>query len=106
MRTKELQIEATAGKPYGHVPGHYYHDVDVSIQRKANGRWFVAVLETWGNCQGHDEEHGRCHICGRGNSLDDAQAQAERLAQTAGINQEYLAQALSQAACEAEEQAG
>jgi len=37
------------------------------------------------NCQGHAEEHGRRKICGRGNSLDDAQAQAERLAQNAGI---------------------
>lgn len=103
MRTKEIQVKATAGRPYGHVPGHHYHDVDVWIQRSANSRWFVTVLETWGSCQGRDEEHGRHQICGRGKSLDDAQAQAERLAQAAGINQEYLAQALSQAASEAEE---
>jgi hypothetical protein len=104
MTTKEIQVHSTARKPYGHIPGHHYHDVDVWTQRKANGRWFVIVLETWGNCQGHDEEHGQRQICGRGNSLAAAEAQAEQLAKTADINREYLAQALSQAASEAEEQ--
>jgi|ERR1039458_1716404 hypothetical protein len=103
MNKKQIEVSVTTGKPYGHVPGHYYHDVEVSIERKATGRWVVDVLETWGNCQGHDEEHGRTHIIGRGPTLDAATDRAIQLAGAANINQEYLVQSLSQAASEAEE---
>ena len=104
MKTEELIVISTAGKPYGHAPEQYYHDVDVYVLRKDDGRWFVNVLETWGNhCRGHDEEHGRRQISGQGKSLEDALAQVERLAQAAGINREYLEEAVCEAVTEVEE---
>jgi hypothetical protein len=103
MITKQIQVTVTTGKPYGHVPGNSYHDVEVTIERKTNGRWIVDVLEIWGSCQGHDEEHDRNHVIGRGITLDAAIEQADRLATAARINKAYLAQSLSQAANEAEE---
>jgi hypothetical protein len=103
MNKKQIQVSVTTGNPYGHVPGHHYHDVEVSIERKPTGRWVVDVLETWGNCQGHDEEHGRNHVVGRGITLDAATDRAIQLASAAKIDQKFLVQSLSQAASEAEE---
>src|SRR5262245_46503982 len=49
------KIIGEAGRPYGHVPGHEYLDVEV-LKRRSN---FV-LLVTWGSAQGrHDQEHGR-----------------------------------------------
>lgn len=56
-------ITASAGRPYGHVPGHRYVDVHVAVEAK--GR--VAKLTiTWGSAQGYDEEHGREEYARRG----------------------------------------
>lgn len=105
MKTKKIQVTVTTGKSYGHVPGHHYHDVEVSIERKTNGRWMVDILETWGNNQGYDEEQGKRQVIGRDSTLDAAVERAERLAITAGIEKSFMAQSLSQAASEAEEKA-
>ena len=105
MKTKRILVQATTGKSYGHVPGHHYHDVEVSIERKTNGRWMVAILETWGSNQGYDEEQGIRQVTGRDVILAAAVERAERLAMAAGIDKSYLAQSLSQAASEAEETA-
>jgi hypothetical protein len=57
MKTMKT-IETSAGKPYGHVPGHDYHDVDCMLREQRGG--YVCVLtETWGT---GDEERGR-NIC-------------------------------------------
>lgn len=92
---------ATVGTEYGHVPGHNYHDVEVTITEKA-GRWSVRVLETWGSAQGYDEEHGRHEVVGRGDTLAEAERDARELAMAAEIHPEYFVQALSQAAAEAD----
>ncbi len=100
------EVTVTVGKEYGNVPGHRFHDVTVTIRKRKTGRWPVRVLETWGVCQpGHNEEHGGKEVVGRGEDLNEAVADAERLAERAGINTEYLAQALCQAADEAEDEA-
>ena len=105
MKNKQIEVSVTTGKKYGHIPGNYYHDVEVSIERKPNGRWVVDVLEIWGSNQGDDKERGRKRVVGRDVILATAIERAERLAGEAKINQEYLAQSLSQAASEAEEAA-
>lgn len=105
MKTKRIQVTVTTGKSYGHVPGHHYHDVEVSIERKTNGRWMVDILETWGNNQGYDEEQVKRQVIGRDATLDAAVERAERLAMVAGIDKSFLAESLSQAAREGEEAA-
>ena len=93
---------ACEGKIYGHVPGHQYHDVYVTIFRRAGG-YRCCVAETWGSCQGYDEEHGRREVSGRGESIHGAVEDARRLAENAGIDEEYLTTALSSAEDEAED---
>ena len=100
---KPIETTGSAGKQYGHVPGHQYHDVDVTITRRSSGRWRVSVLETWGSAQGYDEEHGRKTVVGRGDDLDSALADARDLAERADIDAAFLAEALSEAADEAED---
>jgi len=45
-----------AGRPYGHVPGHTY--LDVEVFRAGRG---YCLLIVWGSAQGgdYDQEHGR-----------------------------------------------
>jgi hypothetical protein len=57
-----MSIYASAGREYGHVPGHNYHDVDVEVTGPHAGRYVATATETWGSAQGHDEEHGRNEI--------------------------------------------
>jgi hypothetical protein len=92
-----------AGKEYGHVPGHTYHDVDVVVSRRGEGKYRCHVVESWGSCQGHDEEHGRREAVGRGGSIREAVGEARGRAKEAGVVCEYLEQALSLAEDEAEE---
>jgi hypothetical protein len=80
MKTKHIQVTVKTGKSYGHVPGHHYHDVEVTIERKTNGRWMVDILETWGSDQGYDEEQGKKQVIGRDATLDAAIERANRLA--------------------------
>lgn len=61
-------IEASAGRPYGHVPGHSYRDVDI----EAEGR-IASLTITWGSAQGsYDEEHGRREYARRGSDIAGA----------------------------------
>ena len=83
MKIKKIQVTVTSGKSYGHVPGHHYHDVEVSIERKPNGRWMVDILETWGNNQGYDEEQGKRQVIGRDATLDAAVERATLLGSAA-----------------------
>lgn len=99
----ELASTST-GKPYGHVPGHCYCDVDVVISHKpGTGSFRVHVVESWGSCQGYDEEHGRSEVIGRGESIRRAVADARERAKAADIKMEYAEQSLSKAEDEAEE---
>lgn len=92
----------SAGKEYGHVPGHQYHDVDVVISHRS-GRYRCHACESWGSAQGYDEEHGRREAIGRGESIAEAVRDARTRAHDAGITCEYLEQALSLAEDAAEE---
>lgn len=94
--------ESCVGKPYGHVPGHQYHDVETLISAKS-GRYRVHVVESWGSAQGYDEEHGRREVIGRGDCLRDAIDDAGDAAKTAGMDESYLIQSLHKAMDEAEE---
>jgi len=88
---------AYAGTPYGHVPGHHYHDVDVSISRRGNA-YRVHVCETWGDAQGYDREAGRLEAFGYGTSVEQAVDCAERKGITIGIDCQLAARALALAA--------
>lgn len=88
--------ECNVGTPYGHVPGHQYNDVTVTIENRG-GDYRCRVLEVWGSAQGYDEEHGRKSVVGRGASVSEAVQDAKGLAVEAEIDGNYLAQALSQA---------
>lgn len=104
---KTIKATGSAGTEYGHVPGHQYHDVDVTITRSRRGKWTVEVLETWGSAQGYDEEHGRKKVIGRGDDLRDAMSDARERADKATIDNDrmgYLEQALSGAENEANEE--
>jgi hypothetical protein len=100
------QSSESAGKAYGHVPGHQYHDVDVvvSVIERADGDKFRChVVESWGSAQGYDEEHGRREAIGRGESIREVCRDARSRAEQAGIDCEYLEQAMSKAEDTAEE---
>ena len=98
---KTIKVTTSAGKEYGHVPGNHYLDVDVTITRTRSGRWTIGVVETWGSCQGRDEEHGRKTVMAVGRTLEDAVAKANCRAEAADLHKAYTAQALSCAEAEA-----
>lgn len=92
----ELASESV-GKPYGHVPGHHYHDVEVVISKRADS-FRVHVVESWGSAQGYDEEHGRREVIGRGGSIGSACDNALLMAKDAGLMAcEYTVQAVTKA---------
>jgi hypothetical protein len=93
---------ASSGNANGHVPGHCFRDVDVSISTRS-GRFRVHVCENWGSCQGHDEEHGRRETITRGDTIAATIADARSSATRAGITTELLEQALNLAGDAAEE---
>jgi hypothetical protein len=101
---KAINATGSAGKAYGHVPGHQYHDVDVTIRRTRNGCWTVEILETWGSAQGYDEEHGRKKVIGRDDSLESAVRDARQRATSADIDPDYTDEAVSEAESEAAEE--
>ena len=104
---EELASESV-GVPYGHVPGHQYHDVDVviSVRNKvAGGGYRVHIVESWGSAQGFDEEHGRREVIGRGGSIRAAIVDTRERVVRATITVEFFEQALSLAEDAAEEAA-
>ena len=90
----ELASES-AGKEFGHVPGHTYHDVDVVISERG-GKFRCHVVESWGSAQGYDEEHGRREVIGRGDSIREAVREAADRGGKAGMAW-YLIEAMSKA---------
>lgn len=103
MKTKTIQLSVATGSPGGHVPGHPYHDVKVTVNRKINGRWLVTILETWGSNRGHDEEIGRRQVIGREATLEKTLEQARQLGLRVGMKKALLEQSISLAASEAKE---
>src|SRR5262245_32532927 len=100
--TGNIEVEVEVG--HEGPPGSPYHTVTVRVRRRSSGRLSVQVYEEWGSNQGYHETHGSNEVYGRADDLDEALADAERQAQEAGVNRQYLAQALSKAANEAEDQ--
>ena len=93
-----------AGRPYGHVPGHQWHDVDVVISER-DGRFRCHVVESTGSSQGRgaDQEHNRTEVIGRGDSITEAADNARQMAVDADVHLAYLTSALSLAVDAAEE---
>jgi hypothetical protein len=91
----QVIAEGCSGRQYGHVPGHQYHDVEVGVGSKGS-QYRAVVLETWGSAQGYDEEHGRRKVAARGTDPRDCLAECVARAHAAGIEGEYLPQALSE----------
>ena len=81
----EMIAEGSAGREYGHVPGHSYHDVTVGIGKKG-AQYRAVALETWGSAQESDEEHGRRKVVARGSDPRAVLAQCAARARAAGIN--------------------
>lgn len=53
--SNDSTITASAGRPYGHVPGHSFLDVEITAER-CGSRWIATLSITAGNAQ---ESHGR-----------------------------------------------
>lgn len=91
-----------SGLPYGHVPGHYYDDVEVCITHRGQS-FRCQVVQSWGSAQGYDEEQGRNTVAGYGDSLDSACGDAARRAKESGIDAAHLQAAMAKARDEAED---
>jgi hypothetical protein len=81
------KIAVSAGRPYGHVPGHSYLDVDMTCRAARDGRWLATVTIVWGSARGGaqwDQEHGRVEYAATGS---DARAAIER-AQREALSEE------------------
>lgn len=97
--------EGCAGKAYGHVPGHQFHDVEVAVAlRASDGRFRAAARETLGCSQGRGRDQtNECRdVVGFGDTLAEALAQVQDRASSAGFNTEYLVRAVCRAQDEAE----
>ena len=103
MKTEAFQITVNTGKAHGRGPGHNYHDLQVTIGRKHNGRWSVNIIESWGTDSGFDEEQAQKHVTGRDATLELALDRATRLAVAASIDQSFLEKSLNQAVNQAKE---
>lgn len=87
--------EEEIGVPFGHVPGHQYHDVEAAVMTRGE-KIRVVILETWGSAQGYDEEHGRHKVVAIDTELSLAIQTARERAKEAEVCPEFLVQALSQ----------
>lgn len=94
----QWKLLARGGEPYGHVPGHSYHDVDIHHRQTTAGRHQVRIREVWGSAQGDDEEHGRNEWIGSGPDLESALDEAVREArpELEGDAPKYLSSARAQ----------
>ena len=92
---------AVVGVPYGHVPGHNYHDVRAKIYETGDG-YRVDLTEMWGSAQGHDEEHGRREASGYGDTIAEACHEAREQAETSKMDMSWVVQAISMARREAD----
>ncbi len=96
--------EGTAGTPYGHVPGHQFHDVIVTISHDRDANKFRAhVLEKWGSDQGYEEIHGSNEVSANDREWQTALLTVEERAREAGIEIPKLVQAIDAASREMED---
>ena len=106
MNTKRIQVTASTEKAYGQSPGNSYHNLEVIITRKPNGRWTVDITDTLGTDLGFDEERIITRVVGRDATLEAAIQRATRLAMTAGMKPVVLGPTLEQANRQAREKSG
>jgi hypothetical protein len=95
----EVLVKADVGKAYGHVPGHQFHDVNITVSRRQSphSMWKVEIEEVAGSSQGYDEIHHRIKVSARSSSWRDAMRVANARAVTGGVDNGYLVQAISAA---------
>lgn len=67
MTTHRTIYTGSAGRPFGHVPGHSYLDADIALSYSRCG-WRCVLTITRGSAQGYDEEHGRDEHTGHGDT--------------------------------------
>ena len=103
---KSIRVQALAGKEYGRVPGHRYHEVEVTLERASSGTWTSGVVETWGRNRGRLEEHGRKTVAAWAFTLEKVVCKSLRKVSAAKIQTSYFARAISGAAAEAAHQEG
>lgn len=104
-KTHRQLASTSKGIPYGHVPGHQYHDVDVVVSQSRDGKFRCHIVESWGSAQGYDQEHGRIEATGRGETIKAAVIEAKEISVEAGMDTSYLAQAVAKAIDQATEEA-
>ena len=96
--TTTLKIQASSGRPYGHVPGKNYLDCDIVVERR-----LATLTITWGSAQGYDEEHGREEYSRTGRTMLEAieNVREAALAEQVGESRRYVEAACSRAMLEA-----
>ena len=60
MTMHSTTITADAGRPYGHVPGRSFLDVEIAA-RRCGARWIATLTITAGNAQGGNGSHDQIH---------------------------------------------
>lgn len=88
--------EATVGTPYGHVPGHSFHDVTVKVTQRG-AMYRCVIVEVWGSAQGFDQVQGRKRVSGNATDWAEAMLTARERAEDTDIDQDLLTQAFSEA---------
>jgi hypothetical protein len=87
-------VSEGVGVPYGHVPGHQYHDVDATLYQRP-GEYRIDLIEHWGSAQGRDEEHGRREVSGYGATIAEAVTEAKAEAETSGMDMSWVVQVIA-----------
>lgn len=96
---------ATAGKAYGHVPGHTYHDVTITLRSRL-GLWSAKATEVTGSCQGWSPSAGelrqghsyRSIRDGGHDTIERVLTAIERKAIAAGMPADYVRTACAEVA--------
>lgn len=88
-------VEVSAGKPYGHVPGHKFEDVDIVVRKTAAG-YRAKVTYRRGSAQGYDQVHFEREVSASDQDPAEAVARAcERALATGEYPAGYLLEAES-----------
>ena len=96
---KRIDVEVEVGE--GRYPGSHFREVAIRIRHRRTGVWSVNVVQTSGCYPSQEDE---ITIVGFGNELPDAVADAETRAREVKIDARLLAQAVSQAREEVEDE--
>ncbi len=95
------KIEYTAGDRG--LPGGDYRLLDATLEQRPNGRWRFVLVEQWGSNQVYLEQHGRLEAIGRGDTPDEAAADARAVATEMEFTAALVGDAISHVLDEAED---